>query len=592
MKATKIVYVILLLIIHLSNMYSQVPEGFNYQGVARDNQGDAITNQNISLRISIHSGSSTGTQLYTETHNLTTNEFGLFSLIIGEGNTSDDFSSIDWSSPEDKWLNIEMDENGGTNFTIIGSNKLYSVPYALYAKNAGNGSSQWTTGSNGIYYSSGSVGIGTSTPNTNAALDVNSSTQGFLPPRMTNEQRDSIINPPVGLMIYNISTDCINIFKSTGWFELCGDCITLSAPACSSNYPVCIGDTLFLYAISAPSAQYFWSGPNGFTSTMQNPVIPNVSGVNSGTYSVYVSNSCGNSPVSTIDVSLSLQPTTANAGPDQTISSTTTTLQGNTPTSGTGLWTIASGNGGTINDPSNPNSIFTGQINEQYSLVWTISNNCGSSSDTLVISIVQSTFTCGDTLIDSRDGQQYPTVLIGTQCWMAKNLNYGTMISASTDQSDNGIVEKFCYNDNSANCNIYGGLYQWDELMGYTTTPGVQGICPTGWHVPTDNEWKTLEMAVGMSQSDADIDNAWRGTDEGTKLKLGGSSGFDALLGGGKFSTGSFSALNSYGYYYTSNEYTANTLNAWRRCFNTTPQIGRWNTFPKTYGFSVRCVKD
>ncbi len=79
--------------------------------------------------------------------------------------------------------------------------------------------------------------------------------------------------------------------------------------------------------------------------------------------------------------------------------------------------------------------------------------------------------------------------------------------------TNNSSIEKYCYNDVPANCETYGGLYQWDEIMQYTTTPGVQGICPSGWHLPTGEEWKQMEMALGMSQSEADLYN-WRGTDE------------------------------------------------------------------------------
>jgi hypothetical protein len=94
-----------------------------------------------------------------------------------------------------------------------------------------------------------------------------------------------------------------------------------------------------------------------------------------------------------------------------------------------------------------------------------------------------------------------PTVTIGNQVWMTENLDVGTMITGVTDMTDNGILEKYCYDDDPANCAIYGGLYQWDEMMQYVNTGGVQGICPVGFHLPTDIEWQTLELHLGMSQS-------------------------------------------------------------------------------------------
>jgi uncharacterized protein (TIGR02145 family) len=70
------------------------------------------------------------------------------------------------------------------------------------------------------------------------------------------------------------------------------------------------------------------------------------------------------------------------------------------------------------------------------------------------------------------------------------------MINVSQYQSNNSIIEKYCYDNNLDSCTKYGGLYQWNEIMQYTTQQGVQGICPTGWHLPTDEEWKVLEGAA------------------------------------------------------------------------------------------------
>ena len=85
-------------------------------------------------------------------------------------------------------------------------------------------------------------------------------------------------------------------------------------------------------------------------------------------------------------------------------------------------------------------------------------------------------------------GQTYNTVLIGNQCWMKENLNIGTRIDFSQDQTNNSIIEKYCYYDDELNCKKYGGLYQWSEMMQYTTIAGTQGICPDGWHLPTIDE--------------------------------------------------------------------------------------------------------
>ena len=105
---------------------------------------------------------------------------------------------------------------------------------------------------------------------------------------------------------------------------------------------------------------------------------------------------------------------------------------------------------------------------------------------------------CGMPFTDARDGQTYNTVQVGNQCWMAQNLNVGTKIPAYTQEStNNGIIEKYCYNDDEAYCTDYGGLYKWDEMMEYTNQEGIQGICPEAWHIPTDAEWMELVDFTG-----------------------------------------------------------------------------------------------
>jgi len=117
---------------------------------------------------------------------------------------------------------------------------------------------------------------------------------------------------------------------------------------------------------------------------------------------------------------------------------------------------------------------------------------CADSASAVIHNLAVTPFTCGQTLIDLRDNKSYPTIQIGSQCWMASNLDYGTSLSSVTVQADNCNSEKYCYDNNPSNCVTLGGLYQWDELMNYDNTPVSQGLCPPGWHVPTEAEWLTL----------------------------------------------------------------------------------------------------
>ena len=123
--------------------------------------------------------------------------------------------------------------------------------------------------------------------------------------------------------------------------------------------------------------------------------------------------------------------------------------------------------------------------------------------------------------------------------------------------------------------------------MGYGTTEGAQGICPAGSHIPTDNEWKTLEMSLsGMTQATADT-AGWRGTDEGTKLKSGGASGLNMPLAGDRDPNGLFYDLSSNAMPWSSTE---SSTSAWIRILRTSQANVLRNTYPKTSGFSVRCL--
>jgi uncharacterized protein (TIGR02145 family) len=193
-------------------------------------------------------------------------------------------------------------------------------------------------------------------------------------------------------------------------------------------------------------------------------------------------------------------------------------------------------------------------------------------------------------LFDTRDSKSYPAVKIGDQWWMAKNLNYGILINSSVNASKNKTIEKYCYDNNEINCIKYGALYQWDELMNYSTVESTKGICPGGWHIPSDKEWKKLEMTLGMSSAQAELLYEWRGTTEGIQLKTDGSSGFNGSLAGYKNSASVFENLGSYGYFSSSSNYSSSDSYI-RILGSVQSNVARW-TYQKTDGISLRCVKD
>lgn len=178
---------------------------------------------------------------------------------------------------------------------------------------------------------------------------------------------------------------------------------------------------------------------------------------------------------------------------------------------------------------------------------------------------------------------------IGNQTWSSKNLNVGTMIAGVTNQTNNGIIEKYCYNNDESNCTTYGAFYQWNEAMNWSATEKAQGICPSGSHIPSDAEWKTLEMSLsGMSQAIAD-GTGWRGVDEGTKLRIGGGSGLNMPFAGYRFTNGSYYDIGSTVYSWSSSE---SASSAWFRIFSSAQAGVSRNLDSKVFGFSIRCLKD
>ena len=114
--------------------FAQVPQGISYQAIALNSSGNPVVSSNVGVRLSVLDNSATGTVLYTETQTKTTNTQGLFNLVIGQGTPSTGtFSAINWGT-NSKFLKVEMDVTSGTNYALVGTTQLLSVPYALHAE--------------------------------------------------------------------------------------------------------------------------------------------------------------------------------------------------------------------------------------------------------------------------------------------------------------------------------------------------------------------------------------------------------------------------------------------------------------------------
>ncbi len=229
----------------------------------------------------------------------------------------------------------------------------------------------------------------------------------------------------------------------------------------------------------------------------------------------------------------------------------------------------------------------------------------GDNSGSLTIQVWQRSEV---TTVTDIDGNVYRTVVIGDQEWMAENLKVtkyrdGTAITNVTDNTAWGALttEAYCFYNNNANneAETYGALYNW-----YAVNDS-RDIAPEGWHVPTDDEWKELEMYLGMSLSEAD-GQVWRGTNEGSKLAGNAdlwedgtleadsefsTSGFSALPGGYRhYSAGGYNQMVYNAFFWSAND--SNSDIAWYRSLsNLNSDVFRYLT-NKRAGYSVRCIKD
>ncbi len=183
-------------------------------------------------------------------------------------------------------------------------------------------------------------------------------------------------------------------------------------------------------------------------------------------------------------------------------------------------------------------------------------------------------------------GKLYHTVVIGEQCWLRENLDVGTRIDGSTNQTNDSLIEKYCYNDNPSNCSTYGGLYQWNEAMQYVTTLGAQGICPNGWHVPTLLEFQILEFTVGSDGNSLKKVGQGYGGGAGTN-----TSGFSALLAGYRDLDESFESIGSETYFWSSTIEPPTFYRYFLHLGGGYSNIGL-DYAADQMGFSIRCIKN
>lgn len=656
----KIKALTLLMFLFGLSLFSQIPVGISYQTIIRNTEGQVIANKEIRLKIAIRSTATDGEVVYSEIHTVLSNNTGLVNLVIGRGApVSGSFQEIGWGKT-DFYFETSLDYESAGEFVVMGTTQFLTVPYAM----------------------------------------VSDASRGTL--CLTEQERNNLENPKTGMQIFNTTTNCLNFYNGTSWFETCGNEIKNQPPSAPCNpsipnngtnqplqltiswecndpendaltFDVYFGTTNPPQLIKAgtsdpilevngllPATTFYWkivafdgkgnttTGPiwNFQTSALSDPVVDagpdqtvcenfpvdltatasdfsdvqwftegfgvfsNENSLITIYYPSFIDYLIGFtkltvivSPVppsttftqDTMFLYYVKPPTAPNAGPDQlNLPGNGTQLQANTPVTGTGQWSIVSGEDGAIENPSAPVSLFTGKSGETYILRWSIFNDYCTLTDEVTIGFQP--WQCGQKFTDFRDEREYNTKQIGTQCWMAQNLNVGTQIISAGDQSNNGVIEKYCYQDVADKCNVYGGLYQWNELMNYTTAESTVGICPTGWHIPSHSEYIYLvhtlgdiNVAGGKMKSTGTIeaqDGLWAAPNTGAT----NSSGFTGYPGGFFDVNRQYYYLGYFGYFWTSTE--NNSSSAWYRGLYNYGEAAHSYSYNKNYGFSVRCAKD
>jgi uncharacterized protein (TIGR02145 family) len=458
----KCLFILVNFIVISITSFSQVPNSFKYQSIIRSTDGSALSNQAVMVKISILKSSASGISVYSEIHVATANSFGIINFNIGEGtNKSGSISTIDWSA-DSYFIKIEMDETGGTNFTLSSVSQLLSVPYSLSTNSV-----DWSKVRNKPKFNEGSI------------------------PAITTNQRDTLKDLYSGLIIFNISTNCLNYYNGTNWFENCGSCTP--------------------------------------------------------------------------------QPTKAFAGYDLIdILTQSITLSANTPEVGTGSWSIVKGLGGSFDDYTNAKAQFTGTLGVDYVLNWSISNSCSSNSDSVSVSFKP-------LIVKDYEGHEYRTVKIGDQIWMKDNLK----TKHYSDGTALNLSEVYPYYSADT---IYGFSYSWNVAMHGSIIESSQGVCPIGWHIPSESDYNTLISYLG-GKSVAGGKLKEVGTDHwlSPNAKATDEVGFSGLPTPNIFG-------NNAGVYFSSTEFgTESAKTLYIEYDYPWASISNWG---KPYKCSIRCLKD
>ncbi len=644
---------------------AQAPQKINFQSVLRNTTGEVVSNSSVSLRISILSGTITGTLVYSETHAKTTDAGGLISLQIGGGTVSSGvFGNINWGSTS-HFIKLEADFSGGSNYIVLGTQELMSVPYALYASktdtsvlNLTNRLATKLNATDTAYLSNRinakvpinnptftgtvagidktMVGLPNVDNTSDAGKPISTATQTAL------DLKAPINNPTFTGTLGGISKTMVGLPNVDNTTDAGKPISTATQTALDLKVP-----------INNPT---FTGTVGGISKTMVGlPNVDNTSDagkpISTATQTALdlkapINNPTFTGTVAGIDktmVGLGNVDNTSDAG--KPISSATQTALDNKLTK---TDTASLSNRIDLKLTKTDTASLSERINTKLnSSVIDLGNQTGDiiywddnlrkfrilapgtagqvlkmSSGTNPVPVwgtdattsVPAFSPCGTTISDI-DGNSSNTVLIGAQCWTKENLrvrryNNGTSIlfdatggpgGSSTTWQNLTIGAHTIYAHDStttpSNRTKYGYLYNWYAAKGIYTTGNIPStdtlnICPSGWHVPTDAEWTTLTTDLGgVSVAGGKMKSVGTAYWNSPNTDATNSSGFSALPGGYRWSTGSFFDIRGGAFFWSATENGSSY--AWGRFLDSgNGNVLRYNLDGKSVGASVRCLRD
>jgi uncharacterized protein (TIGR02145 family) len=579
-------------------LQAQPPLRFSYQSIIRNPAGQALQNQSVGIRLSILQSNETGTAVYVETHSATTNASGLVTLQVGGGTVvSGTIAGINWANGP-YFIKTETDPEGGSNYSISGTSQLLSVPFALYSANGtpgpqGPAGPQGPTGPQGATGAQGPAGpAGATGP------------QG--PIGLTGPAGATGATGPAGQTGATGATGPAGATGATGPQGPTGP----SGSGGFVHYPgeAFGGGVVFHVYKDGSGAEHglIVALTNQSDSQVWSNVTNQLAGASSTWNGLANSNAIVAQPGHASSAAKLCLDYEAGGFTDWYLPAKyeINLLWDNLYNVNKSLTSIS---GATEIFPSNNFNYYWSSSEANSSFAWGLGSggdfgDDGKAGAGRVRAVRAFSVPSNSSSVTDADGNTYTTVSIGTQVWMKENLktskyrngNAITTNLTDVDWQNTTIGAYAIYNNDAANNTTYGKLYNWYAVA------DARGLCPAGWHVPSDAEWTTLEnflggasVAGGKMKSTGTI-VAGTGLWYSPNQDATNSSGFTGLPGGGRSgngaSSGGYGAIGYSGFWWSSTE--TSSPNVWGRYLNYFYGFSGRSGNLKRIGSSVRCLRD